>query len=413
MAPLRSLRPPARLTPAAAPPAPCGGELLAGWRWTRWGLRLLPDLPSSPGCLPLAFLDPLIIPHTPCRHDGRLASAPQSIPQTPHTTPHRTPAPSAAGSPTRRAAAAGPATPGLAMPPLRSIASPAPAHGAAAAEPAGGFERLAAAISAPATLKAVQVGGRGCLVCGRGGPRSPRCLSSVLLCYCPHLLTLARSLPAAQALLGRLEARLSVKGLGAGCVAGPMRRLFPRAPAGRALERYPPRVFLCAYMILAHPGERLPGWLAGCSGGGAGACTLVGARPQSLPSRPQPLPPPTPPPPARQRWCSTCAASARRRWPPRPAPCWPPLSRCWRGWQRRRRRARAPPPPALTPGPRRRLKQRTRGRPCPPRSPPCCRWVGGGGWGRGPVCTLRPCTRLPQWLSQATSRSISLLPAAL
>ena len=34
-----------------------------------------------------------------------------------------------------------------------------------------------------------------------------------------------------------------------------MQRLFPKtAKAGGHLERYPARVFLCAYMVLSHPG---------------------------------------------------------------------------------------------------------------------------------------------------------------
>ena len=34
-----------------------------------------------------------------------------------------------------------------------------------------------------------------------------------------------------------------------------MQRLFPKtAKAGGQLERYPARVFLCAYMVLSHPG---------------------------------------------------------------------------------------------------------------------------------------------------------------
>lgn len=65
---------------------------------------------------------------------------------------------------------------------------------------------------------------------------------------CPHA---PRCL---QALLQRLESRVSVKGVSAGCCAGLLRRLFPRVPAGRTLERYPPRIFLSAYMVLAHPG---------------------------------------------------------------------------------------------------------------------------------------------------------------
>ena len=60
-----------------------------------------------------------------------------------------------------------------------------------------------------------------------------------------------------QALLQRLESRLSAKGVAAGCCAGLLCRLFPRAPGGRALERYPPRIFLCAYMVLAHPGGQV------------------------------------------------------------------------------------------------------------------------------------------------------------
>lgn len=62
-----------------------------------------------------------------------------------------------------------------------------------------------------------------------------------------------------QALLQRLESRAGGKGASAACCAGLLRRLFPRAPPGAAAERYPPRIFLCAYMVLAHPGELQPG----------------------------------------------------------------------------------------------------------------------------------------------------------
>jgi hypothetical protein len=82
-------------------------------------------------------------------------------------------------------------------------------------------------------------------------------------------------LPSLQALLQRLESRVCVKGVSAGCVAGLLRRLGPARPQGRrggaggaaasgsqaapasAQERYPPRIFLCAYMVLAHPGAWL------------------------------------------------------------------------------------------------------------------------------------------------------------
>lgn len=56
-----------------------------------------------------------------------------------------------------------------------------------------------------------------------------------------------------QALLKRLEAKLIAKGNVAD-LTPLMKRLFPKtAKAGGALERYPARVFLCAYMVLSHP----------------------------------------------------------------------------------------------------------------------------------------------------------------
>lgn len=56
-----------------------------------------------------------------------------------------------------------------------------------------------------------------------------------------------------QAILKRLEAKMSVKE-GAADVSPLMARLFPKtAKAGGQLERYPARVFLCAYMVQHHP----------------------------------------------------------------------------------------------------------------------------------------------------------------
>ena len=51
----------------------------------------------------------------------------------------------------------------------------------------------------------------------------------------------------------RLEAKLIAKG-GVPDLTPLMTRLFPKtAKAGGHLERYPARVFLCAYMVLSHP----------------------------------------------------------------------------------------------------------------------------------------------------------------
>ena len=237
-----------------------------------------------------------------CRHDGRLASAPTSIPQTPHTTPNRTPADSLAGSPTRRSAGTplpSPATPApLAMPPLRSIASRGEEP-----EPAGSsFEQLAAAISSPSTLQAAQVrsgsGGGSLLLktCSRGCATA-KCASAPTglamstrrqALPCPHIAAPPHPV---QALLARLEARVSAKGVAAGSCAPLLRRLFPRAPPG-SQPRYPARIFLCAYMVLAHPGEEWPGrhgclrcWAAGCNAApkhslacGVEGCSDAGAR---------------------------------------------------------------------------------------------------------------------------------------
>ena len=79
----------------------------------------------------------------------------------------------------------------------------------------------------------------------------------------------------AQALLARLEARVVAKGVAAGNCAPLLRRLFPRTPPGRALERYPARIFLCAYMVVAHPGGRARGGRGWRRGAG-----WVGMRPR-------------------------------------------------------------------------------------------------------------------------------------
>jgi hypothetical protein len=56
-----------------------------------------------------------------------------------------------------------------------------------------------------------------------------------------------------QALLRRLEKRLSAAGVTSDGAQSLLRQLSPSAPAGRKLERYPVRVMLCAYMIKEHP----------------------------------------------------------------------------------------------------------------------------------------------------------------
>lgn len=85
---------------------------------------------------------------------------------------------------------------------------------------------------------------------------------------CPHVAAPPHPV---QALLARLEARVSAKGVAAGSCTPLLRRLFPRAPPG-SQPRYPARIFLCAYMVLAHPGEEWPDrhgclrrWAAGCN----------------------------------------------------------------------------------------------------------------------------------------------------
>lgn len=98
-----------------------------------------------------------------------------------------------------------------------------------------------------------------------------------------------RTLQAAQALLRRLQQRLpapprparpvsagATRGARAGAGAGSdvarlLARLFPRAPAAAA-ERYPARVFLSAYMLLAHPEARARG------GGASRADPLLAVR---------------------------------------------------------------------------------------------------------------------------------------
>lgn len=67
-----------------------------------------------------------------------------------------------------------------------------------------------------------------------------------------HLIPAAALAPL-QALLRRLEVRLAAKGISNEGPQGLLRRLFPRAPADKPIDRYPVRVFLCAYMVLEHP----------------------------------------------------------------------------------------------------------------------------------------------------------------
>lgn len=97
-----------------------------------------------------------------------------------------------------------------------------------------------------------------------------------------------------QALLRRLEQRLSAAGVTSDGAQSLLRQLSPSAPAGRRLERYPVRVMLCAYMIKEHPevvfnsvvscNSMITGAMGG-GGGGLGECVgvlrvvcLLGAR---------------------------------------------------------------------------------------------------------------------------------------
>ncbi|KAK9841976.1 hypothetical protein WJX81_002286 [Elliptochloris bilobata] len=101
------------------------------------------------------------------------------------------------------------------------------------------FERFAAALQAPRTLRAAQA-----------------------LLRRLQLQALARgrgdALPAPRPAAGTRDPEGGIASGGApdvgpgSDVAGLLARLFPRAPAA-ATERYPPRVFLSAYMLLAHP----------------------------------------------------------------------------------------------------------------------------------------------------------------
>ncbi|KAL3140619.1 hypothetical protein ABBQ32_005188 [Trebouxia sp. C0010 RCD-2024] len=61
------------------------------------------------------------------------------------------------------------------------------------------------------------------------------------------------TLRSAKALLARLEAKVIARS-NITDISSLMQRLFPKtAKAGGHLERYPARVFLCAYMVLSHP----------------------------------------------------------------------------------------------------------------------------------------------------------------
>ena len=61
--------------------------------------------------------------------------------------------------------------------------------------------------------------------------------------------------------LRRLESNLSIlHGDSTPEATGLLRRLFPKtAAAGGHIDRYPPRIFLCAYMLLSHPETLLNG----------------------------------------------------------------------------------------------------------------------------------------------------------
>ena len=108
------------------------------------------------------------------------------------------------------------------------------------------------------------------------------------------------TLRAATALLRRLSAKLRSPATAAG-VEVLLKRLFPRA---QKPERYPARVFLCAFMILKHPQVRssLPtaafsGYMQTPSGPGK-SCSVLNACHAE---------------PARCRWYSTDGESGRRR----------------------------------------------------------------------------------------------------
>eukprot|EP00887_Chlorella_sp_A99_P001730 scaffold8.g1730.t1 len=187
-----------------------------------------PPPPSvSAQATPFGTPDP---PASPTSMVGSGAHAPGTA--CPANTPEET---TPLGSPTTATAAAAAAAAAAAPP-----RPPTPQQTLSAAK--HGFDEFAAALSSPATLAA------------------------------------------ASALLQRLEGRVALLGLSAGDCQPLLRRLFPprRASAARpaaprrahgaparrpsapppsqqaaaaaaALDRYPPRIFLCAYMVLAHP----------------------------------------------------------------------------------------------------------------------------------------------------------------
>ncbi|MEW5320512.1 MAG: hypothetical protein WDW38_011580 [Sanguina aurantia] len=90
---------------------------------------------------------------------------------------------------------------------------------------------------------------------GMGSPSSPRTPGPGEMEFEQFAATLRapHTLRATQSLLRRLEARLHI------CNATPpscsrlLHRLFPGVAASKGIDRYPQRIFLCAYMILKHP----------------------------------------------------------------------------------------------------------------------------------------------------------------
>eukprot|EP00775_Hariotina_reticulata_P010274 gene10274-10433_t len=133
------------------------------------------------------------------------------------------------------------AVPLLAPPPhLRKQAAQGPQAAAA-----GSLLRSSAADgAAPASPGVVLIGG---LSSGSPSPGCARFEDFAAKLQSPDTLR------AGQALLRRLDQRLSARGSASDNVQSLLRQLSPSTPTGRKLDRYPVRVLLCAYMIKEHP----------------------------------------------------------------------------------------------------------------------------------------------------------------